>query len=294
MSEKGMKIWQVVSFSEPEQLLEIAREAEEAGFYGVLLSDHLFFPGRLASRYPYAPDGKPGFDGSTPFPDAWTTIAAMAAVTTKLRFATMVYILPLRHPLEVAKTVGTAALLSGGRVALGAGAGWIREEYDALGIDFATRGKRFDEMIEVLRKVWTGEMTDHRGRIFDLEPLQMSPAPPAPVPIWIGGTSDAALRRAARLGDGWIGTGQHPDELPQLLGRLRAHREKAGRATAPFETIVPLVVPSDADLLRRLEVDHAVTGTTAWPFSYTIGPTSTIEQKRDAMRRIADELITKL
>lgn len=289
-----MKCWQVVSFSEPDQLLDIARAAEDAGFHGVLLSDHLFFPGRLESRYPYAPDGKPAFDGTTPFPDAFTTIAAMAAVTTRLRFATMVYILPLRHPLEVAKTVGTAALLSGGRVALGAGAGWIREEYEALGVDFAARGRRFDESIEVLRKAWTGAMVEHRGRVFDLGAFQMSPAPAAPPPIWIGGTSDAALRRAARLGDGWIGTGQHPDELPQLLGRLRAQREKAGRARAAFETMVPLVVPADPALLRRLEAEHGVTSTTAWPFSYTIGPASTIQQKRDAMRRYGDEVIAKL
>lgn len=289
-----MKFWQVVSFSEPEQLLDVAQAAEEAGFHGVLLSDHLFFPGRLESKYPYASDGKPAFDGATPFPDAFTTIAAMAAVTTKLRFSTMVYILPLRHPLEVAKQVGTAALLSGGRVALGAGAGWIREEYDALGVDFATRGRRFDESIAVLRAAWTGRMVEHRGRVFDLGAFQMSPAPAAPPPIWIGGTSDAALRRAARLGDGWIGTGHHPDELPQLLGRLRAQREKAGRAGAPFETMVPLVVPPEPALLRRLEAEHGVTSTTAWPFSYTIGPASTIAQKRDAMRRYADEVIAKL
>jgi probable F420-dependent oxidoreductase len=289
-----MKFWQVVSFAEPEQLLDIARAAEEAGFHGVLMSDHLFFPGRLESRYPYAPDGKPGFDGGTPFPEVWTTIAAMAAVTTRLHFATMVYILPLRHPLEVAKAVATAALLSGGRVALGAGAGWIREEFDALGVDFATRGRRFDEMIEVLRKVWTGAMVEHRGACFDLPPLQMSPAPPAPIPIWVGGTSDRALRRAARLGDGWIGTGQHPDELPQLLGRLRAQREKAGRAQLPFETLVPLVVPPDPTLLRRLQAEHGVTSTTAWPFSYTIGPRSTLAQKRESMRRFADEVIAKL
>jgi probable F420-dependent oxidoreductase len=289
-----MKFWQVVSFSEPEQLLEIAQGAEEAGFHGVLLSDHLFFPGRLESRYPYAPDGKPGFDGTTPFPDVWTTIAAMAAVTTRLHFGTMVYILPLRHPLEVAKSVGTTALLSGGRVVLGAGAGWLREEYEALGVDFSTRGKRFDEMIEVLRKVWTGDMVEHRGRIFDFGPLQMSPPPPTPLPIWIGGTSDAALRRAARLGDGWVGTGQHPDELPQLLGRLRAQREKAGRASAPFETIVPLVVAPDVALLKRLEAEHAVTATTAWPFSYTIGPRSTIELKLETMRRFGDEVIARL
>ena len=109
-----MKFWQVVSFTEPEQLVDVARFAEEAGFHGVLLSDHLFFPGRLASRYPYSDDGKPGFDGRTPFPDPWATISAMAAVTTRLHFATMVYILPLRHPVEVAKTVGTVQVLSGG------------------------------------------------------------------------------------------------------------------------------------------------------------------------------------
>ena len=94
----ALKLWQVVSFAEPEQLLGIARAAEEAGLHGVLLSDHLFFPGRLTSRYPYSADGKPAFDGTTPFPEPWTTIAAMAAVTERLRFATMVYILPLRHP----------------------------------------------------------------------------------------------------------------------------------------------------------------------------------------------------
>jgi probable F420-dependent oxidoreductase len=288
-----VRFWQVVSFTEPEQLCDIARGAEEAGFDGVLLSDHLFFPGRLASRYPYSPDGKPGFDGATPFPDPWTAIAAMAAVTTQLRFGTMVYILPLRHPLEVAKTVGTAAVLSDGRVVLGCGAGWIREEFDALGVDFATRGRRFDEMIEVLRTVWGGGMVEHHGRVFDCGPLQMSPAPRAPVPIWIGGTSDAALRRAARLGDGWIGTGHVPDELPQLLGRLRAQREKAGRGRTPFETLVPLAVPPDPDLLRRLEAEHGVTATTAWPFTYTIGPSSTAAQKRDAMRRYGDTVIAR-
>ena len=289
-----MRFWQVVSFSEPEQLCDIARGAEEAGFHGVLLSDHLFFPGNLASRYPYSPDGRPGFDGRTPFPDPWTAIAAMAAVTSRLRFGTMVYILPLRSPLEVAKTVGTAAVLSGDRVVLGCGAGWIQEEYDALGVDFATRGRRFDEMIEVLRAVWRGDTFEHHGRFFDYGPLQMSPAPRAPIPIWIGGRSDAALRRAARVGDGWIGTGQHPDELPQLLGRLRALREKAGRGREPFETLVPLVVPPDLDLLRRLEAEQGVTATTAWPFTYTIGPASMLAQKRDAMRRFGDEVIAKL
>lgn len=283
-----MKLWQVVSFAEPDQLLGIARAAEEAGLHGVLLSDHLFFPGKLASRYPYSADGRPAFDGTTPFPDAWTTIAAMAAVTDRLHFATMVYILPLRSPLEAAKTVGTAALLSGGRVALGCGAGWIREEFDAQGIDFETRGARMNEMIEVMRLAWTGEMVEHHGRFFDLPPFQMSPPPPAQVPIYVGGLSPAALRRAARLGDGWIGTGQTPDEAIHYAGELRRLREQAGRGSDPFETIVPLTVPPDRPLLRHLE-EHGVTSTTLWPFTYTLGPHSTLAQKREAMLRVGAE-----
>jgi probable F420-dependent oxidoreductase len=261
-----VKFWQVVSFAEPEQLVDIARSAEEAGFHGVLLSDHLFFPGRLASRYPYSEDGKPGFDGSTPFPDPWATIAAMAAVTTRLRFATMVYILPLRHPVEVAKTVGTVQVLSGGRVALGVGAGWIREEFDALGVEFATRGRRLDEMLAVMRRLWSGEMIEHHGEHFDLGPMQMSPAPEAPVPVYVGGVSKAALRRAALRGDGWIGTGHTPDEVPGLLG----------------------------ELLRRLEEEHGMTSTTAWPFTYVLGPSSSAAEKRDHMLSFGDGVISKM
>ena len=287
-----MKFWQVASFSEPDQLLDIARGAEDAGFHGLLLSDHLFFPGELRSKYPYSEDGKPMFDGTMPFPDPFTTIAAMAAVTTRLCFGTLVYILPLRHPLEVAKSVGTAAVLSNDRVMLGCGAGWIREEYDALGVDFATRGKRYDEMIDVLRKAWTGDMVEHRGAHFDLGSFQMNPAPRAPVPIWIGGVGEPALRRAATRGDGWIGNGQSPDDALVSLTRLRELRKQAGREAQPFEALVPLTTPPDADAFARL-ADAGMTATSAWPFLYVLGPTSTIQQKRDAMRRFGDDVIAK-
>lgn len=289
-----MKFWQVVSFTEPEHLVPVARLAEDAGFHGILISDHLFFPGKLVSRYPYSEDGRPAFDGTTPFPDPWTTIAAMAAVTERLRFGTMVYILPLRHPLEVAKTVGSVAVLSGGRIALGCGAGWIREEYDALGVDFSTRGRRMDEMIPALRALWAGGPVEHHGDFFDFGPLEMSPSPARPIPIYVGGLAPAALRRAAQLGDGWIGTGHAPEEVPPLLERLRALRKEAGREAEPFETIVPLSVPPDPDLLRRLEAEHGVTSTTAWPFSYTLGPGSSLAQKREWLRRFGDEVIAPL
>ena len=146
-----------------------------------------------------------------------------------------------------------------------------------------------NEMLDVLRKAWTGKLVEHHGRFFDFAPFQMSPPPPAQVPVYVGGLSPAALRRAARLGDGWIGTGQTPDEAIHYVAELRRLREAAGRGAAPFETIVPLVVPPDRDLLRRLEA-AGVTSTTVWPFTYTLGPTSTLSQKRELMFRTGTDL----
>lgn len=285
-----MKFWQVVSFSEPEQLLDIARSAEEVGFEGVLLSDHLFFPEKLGSKYPYAPDGRPGFEAHTPFPEPWTAIAAMAAVTRRLRFGTLVYIFPLRNPLELAKATATVACVSAGRLAIGAGAGWMKEEFDALGVDFRTRGKRFNEMIEVMRKLWSGGMVEHHGEFFDFDRLQMSPPPPAPIPIWIGGNSKAALRRAATLGDGWAGSGHDLESASVILAELERLRVEARRSDRPFETVVPLAVPPDVDTLRRL-ADAGASGTVNYPFALTIGPTSTLQAKQDAMRRFGEQII---
>ena len=178
-----MKFWQSLSFTEPDQLIELAKIGEEVGFHGVMLSDHLFFPETVTSSYPYSADGAPVFSPDTPFPDPFVTIGAMAAATTTLQFSLLVYILPLRNPFEVAKATSTLAVLSGDRFAMGCGAGWMKEEFEQLGIDFHTRGKRLDEMIEVLRTLWKGGMQSHRGRFFDFEPMQMSPAPQRQVPI---------------------------------------------------------------------------------------------------------------
>ena len=286
-----MKFWQVVSFSEPDQLIPIAQAAEEAGFHGVLLADHLFFPGQLESKYPYSEDGKPGFDGTMPFPDPWTTIAAMAALTETLRFAPMVYILPLRHPIELAKTLGTLALHTGGRTILGAGAGWIKEEFEVLGVPWKGRGKRMDEMVEVMRALWTGEMVEYHGEVFDLPPMQMSPEPPAPVPIYFGGLSEPAMRRAARTGQGWFGTGNTVEQAEDLLTKLHGYRVEYGTDGDEFDALVPLVVPPDADLFARLEAELGMTSTSVYPFLYTLGPSSTIDQKRDAMMRFGESFI---
>jgi probable F420-dependent oxidoreductase len=285
-----MKFWQSTSFTETEHLLDIARGAEAAGFEGVLLSEHLFVPKDFAPAYLYTESGLPDFDTQTPFPDPWVAMAGMAAVTTRLRFCTIISILPLHHPLEVAKSLATLSVLSNDRVMLGAGAGWMKEEFDALGVDFKTRGGRFDEMIGVLRKLWQGGLVEHHGKHFDFPPLAQVPAPRKPIPIAIGGASPAALRRAARLGDGWVGAGNTVADACEILRKLAELRRDAGRADQPFETIVPLTEQADADAAKRL-VELGAHGMVNYPFVYTCGRGASLQQKLDMMKRFGDEVI---
>ncbi len=289
-----MRFWQSVAFTEAEQLIEVAKICEQVGFDGVMISDHLLHFARLHSRYPYSADGKPpSFSAQTAWPECWSIIAAMAAVTTRIRFVTNVYILPLRHPLEVAKATSSVAAFAEGRIILGAGAGWMQEEFEVLGVDFHTRGKRFDECIGVLRKLWTGAMVEHHGDFFDFPQVQMCPVPRQPIPIYVGGMSAAALRRAARLGDGWLGAGQMPEDAIATVKRFKQLRRDAGRSHEPFDAIAPLVVPPEVDTLKRLQ-DEGVGGTVSYPFAFVIGPISTLEQKRAYLEGYADTVIAKL
>jgi len=289
-----MKFWQSLAFVEPEQVFDVARICDELGFHGLMVSDHLLHFEQLRSRYPYSADGTPpSFTAQTPWPESWSLIAALAAITTRLRFFTSVYILPLRNPIEVAKTTSSVATFCDGRVILGAGAGWMKEEFDVLGVDFATRGKRFDEAIAVLRKLWTGQMVEHHGRFFDFPRVQMRPVPRQSIPIYIGGKSAGALRRAARLGDGWLAPGYPtPDAAAPDLRRLETLRAEAGRSGAPFTAVVPLSGPPQVEPLKRLH-DLGADGYGA-PFSFVLGPTSTVEQKRAYLERVANTVIAKL
>ncbi len=208
-----------------------------------------------------------------------------------MRFNTGVYVAPLRHPLVVAKAVATASVLSHGRVALGAGVGWAKEEFDQLGEDFRTRGARLDEMIEILRKVWTGGMVEHHGMYYDFDLLQMAPKPPAPVPIYIGGKSEPALRRAAR-NDGWFGSGDDCADVLKLVERLHGYRREYGRQNQAFDIIVPVTASPAVELFRRLE-DAGVTGTVSFPLCQTLGPRTSLDQKRRVLERYANDIIAK-
>jgi probable F420-dependent oxidoreductase len=287
-----MKFWQSLSFTEPEHLVPLAKIAEEVGFHGAFASDHLFVPEKIRSKYPYSVDGNAPFSSTTPWPDTFVTCSALLTATARLEVSTAVYILPLRNPFEAAKASATLSVLSGGRFALGAGLGWMREEFEACNQDFATRGRRFDEMVTVMRALWKGGMVEHHGTYYDFERLEMSPAPKAQIPIYVGGGSDAALRRAARLGDGWIGAGNAPEEVPGLVGRLRALRKECGREGTPFETIVAVSVPPQVDLFRRLE-DAGVSALVSWPLAYTLGPGATLDAKRKALETYGNEVIAR-
>ncbi|MCH7867413.1 MAG: LLM class F420-dependent oxidoreductase [Myxococcales bacterium] len=288
-----MKFWQSLAYSEPDQLIGIARICDELGFDGAFVSDHMFYPKDFEKKYPYSEDGDPGFTAETPWPDSWVSIASMAAVTTKLRFTTFIYLLGLRNPIEVAKSTSTLGLMTDNRFALGVGAGWMREEFEAMGVEFKTRGKRLDESIEVLHKLWSGELVEHHGDHFNFDPLLICPVPQKRVPVWVGGISGIALRRAARLGDGWLGSGQTADEAVEILGKLRAYRREYGRENEPFETIVPLVTPPNPDDLKRIE-DAGADGTVSYPFTYTVGPTSTLDEKRAYLEGYANSVMKML
>jgi alkanesulfonate monooxygenase SsuD/methylene tetrahydromethanopterin reductase-like flavin-dependent oxidoreductase (luciferase family) len=154
----------------------VSRMLDEAGYHGILTSDHLIYPRHLSSRYP-SPTGRPSWDPGTAWPDSWVLIGAMAAVTTNLRFSNAVYIAPARPLLEVAKQVATASVLSGGRVSLAVGAGWMREEFELLGQDFDQRGQRLDEMIQALRALWKGGWVSWPGTHYDIPELMLEPKP---------------------------------------------------------------------------------------------------------------------
>ncbi len=287
-----MQHWQALGYAHPDELIEIARTAEQSGFEGLLLSDHVFVPEERKSKYPYSEDGEPDFPSGAAFPEAFMTMAVLAQHTTRLRFATNVYILPLRHPIEVAKWVGSAAVYSGDRVVLGVGAGWMRDEFEVLERRFEKRGLRMEEQMEVIRKLLSGKIVEHEGEHFAFPRMQMQPAPSRPVPIWQGGQNAAALRRAGWLSDGWSGSGQTYREAKRILETLAAHRRAAGRESIPFDAIVPFLEPPDEAQWREL-IDLGMTGTVSYPFPYTIGPEATIAAKLDYLRRYGDEVIAR-
>ena len=288
-----MKFWQSITWIEAEQLVPVAKFAEELGFEGVLNGDHGVYPETVNAPYPYSPDGKPPMSSDDPYPDCWVSLAFIAAATTRLRFAPAVYVLPLRNPFEVAKAAGALSLFSDNRFVLGVGAGWMKEEFDIYGVEFAGRGKRMDEMIEIMQKLWDGGTVEYHGKHYDFPRLQIEPAPKQRVPVYVGGANRAALKRAAVLGDGWIGAGNTPEQVPAIMAELQSLRQQAGRAAEPFETIIGLNGSYPADTYKLLQ-EQGMTSGVMPPFQFSLGKQSSLEAKKREMEKFATEYIIPL
>jgi len=281
------------------ELCDLARACEEAGFEAVGVADHLVHPEHIATPYPYTADGQPRWAPFTPWPDPFVAIGAMAAVTERLRFLTTVYVAPLRSPVQVAKTVATAAAISGDRVSLGVGVGWMREEFDIMGQSFANRGRRLDEMLVVLRKLWESDgYVSHEGEFYEFPSLEMSPRPATPVPVLVGGVSPRALRRAAEHGDGWISEVHETADLARHVASLRALRADGPRHEQPFDVVAAAADAYTLDGYRRLE-DVGVTHAMAVPWLIFRGQGRAAAEpdaraKRAGIERFGEEIIAHL
>jgi probable F420-dependent oxidoreductase len=281
-----------LAFEDPLHYTDVARFADECGWDGIVVSDHVVHPQRIDSPYPYTADASPRWEAPAPWPDPFVAIGAMAAVTERIRFYTGIYVLPMRNPFLCAKAIGTAAVLSRGRVELGIGVGWMKEEFELLGQSFAARGKRADEMVEVMRKLWAGGMVEHHGEFYDFDPLQMSPAVDDPIPILAGGLTEPALRRAARF-DGWVSDLHSTEELAEIVATLRAYRAESGRGGEPLTVMAACTDAFDVAGYRRLEevgVTHLQTK--PWVLYGLAG--TTLEEKQEGLRRFAQDVIERM
>ncbi len=234
---------------------DVTDEAERLGYESVWLPEHLVLPTRM-SRSPHPGEEHPPVPPTTPVFDAFTYLGYLAGRTKHLRLGTHVYNLGLRHPFTSARSVQTLDVVSGGRVEFGIGASWLEEEWRAIGLDFASRGRRVDEAIDVCKRLWTEPEVAYDGEFFRFDAVAFEPKPvqqPWP-PILVGGESPAALRRAARAGDGWIGMGHTLETAAEQIARLHELRREYDRGDAPFEVCLGGAVASPEDVARWEEL----------------------------------------
>jgi probable F420-dependent oxidoreductase len=285
---------------------EVAEAAEANGFESVWMPEHLIFPVEMPPNYSYTPDGYPPMRSDTPAFDPFVVLGAVASRTTSIRLATGVFILPLRHPIAVARSVVTLDRISGGRVILGIGVGWLPDEFDIVGQDFHNRGRRTDEMIVLMRKLWSEDTIEFHGEFYDVPPVKFAPKPvnkQQGIPIIVGGTSPGALRRAGRLGDGWVhharihvslfsgeaNPGVNEADFAELADHLRvieSHRRDAGRGEVSFEVVAGMGAGIEA---ARRCAELRVTTYQAGPGA--AGLRGTKDDFVDWAKRFADEVI---
>ncbi|WP_067175422.1 TIGR03619 family F420-dependent LLM class oxidoreductase [Microtetraspora niveoalba] len=290
-----MRFTYAEAMTDPSYYLPLAKAAEAAGYASFSVADSLVYPKESATSYPYTAAGDREFLEDKSFIETFVLIAAMGAVTSTIRFTPFVLKLPVRPPVLVAKQASSIAFLTGDRLALGVGISPWPEDFAAMGVPWERRGRRMDEAVAVVRGLTSGGYFEFHGEFYDLPPVKMTPAPAKPIPILVGGHSEAALRRAARLGDGWMHGGGDAAELDALLARLAALREEEGTADRAFEVHVISADAYSVDGVRRL-ADKGVTDViVGFRSPYIKGPdTEPLARKIGHLERFAESVIAKV
>jgi len=267
--EVGLHLPQVGPLATREGLTTIAQLAEERDFDSLWVSDHVIIPRKLASKYPYSPDGSFPIPPDIPFLEPLAALLFVAGVTTKAKLGTTILVVPMRNPVITAKQLASLDVLSNGRLILGAGAGWMAEEFEMLEVPFEHRGARLDDYLQVIRALWTEDNPSFSGRYYQIEDVGFSPKPvqkPHP-PIWIGGHSKPALHRTGRFADAWHAAYMGPELLKQQFAEVREHAEKAGRDPNSIQLTVRTRLPlnhldqalAQIEACQEIGVTHLVT-----------------------------------
>lgn len=243
----------------------MARALEQSGFDSLWVSDHIVMPETIGSHYPFAADGRATWSTATPYLDALVALALAAAVTDRVRLGTAVLVLPLRHPVELAKQAASIDVASDGRLELAVGAGWLAEEFEALNVPFKGRGARMVEWIEIMRACWTGRPSGHDSERYTLpEGVLCLPEPAHAIPLLVGGHSPIALRRAGSVGDGWLAQQSahelDPDEIARAVAEIRAAAQVAGRDATPRVVLRIVESLGRAELVARRLAELAAAG----------------------------------
>lgn len=291
----GVHLPQVGPLAGREGVLAVARKAEELGFHSLWVSDHVVIPRGMTTPYPGRPDGRFPVPPEMPFLEPLATLLFAAAATERIRLGTSVLVITVRNPVLTAKQLATLDVLSGGRLILGAGAGWLAEEFQALDMPFGKLGPRMNEYLEVIRRCWTEDDPSFEGRFYRLGNVGFYPKPlQRPHPrIWVGGWAQGALRRAARYGDAW-----HAGGPPSLLGQLFARVKEMARQYGRDPERLILSVRADDGLTRRdpqeqIELLRAYRQVGASHVLLAF-PARTLEAMLEGMERFAREVAGKV